>query len=200
MKPKDNKKEEDSDSNSSSLSSSSSSSSSLSSSSSSAADIIDNAAERIENIRSVSDAKGNEKDGSDPTYDPSNSESESGNEDENLGEVGNLKTKVKDMEDNTDKEHSRWIMERIDELKDSEIGQYELKIKKFRSIIYKITEIRGEYGPEEYEERTKAMSDFADDRTTFTEYLDFQGMYEFIIHIHKIYGVKLNKSMLDADD
>ena len=44
------------------------------------------------------------------------------------------------------------------------------------------------------------MSDIADDRTTFTEYSDIRGMYEFIIHIHKIYEVKLNKSMLDADD
>ncbi len=200
VKTKDNEKEEESDSDTSSLSSSSSSWSSLSSSSSSAADIIDKAAERMKNIRSVSKSKGNEKDGSDPTYDQSNFESESGNEDENLGEVGDLKTEVKDMEDDTDKEQLRWIMEHIDELKDSEIGQYELKIAKFRSIIDKIVEMRGEYGHEEYEGRTKAMSEFAVDGTKLTEYSDFWGMYEFIIHIHKIYGVKLNKSMSDADN
>ena len=41
---------------------------------------------------------------------------------------------------------------------------------------------------------------FAKDRSTFREYTDFQGMYEFIIRIHKIYGVKLNKSISDTDD
>ena len=107
---------------------------------------------------------------------------------------------IDETEEDLDKEKLRWIMTRIDELKDSEIGQYEMKNKKLRSIIYKIAEIRGDYGPEEYEERTKAMLDFADNRTTFMEYLDFRGMYEFIINIHKVYQVKLNKSMSDADD
>ena len=91
-------------------------------------------------------------------------------------------------------------MTRIEELVDSEIGQYEVKNKKFLAIADKITEIRGEYGPEKYEERTEAMSKFANNGTTVREYMDFQGMYEFILHIHNIYGAKLNKRMLGADD
>ena len=80
---------------------------------------------------------------------------------------------IDDTEEDSDKEKSRWIMTRIDELKDLEIGQYEMKNKKFRSIIYKIAEIRGKYGPEQYEERTKEMSKFAMDGSTFREYTDF---------------------------
>ena len=77
-------------------------------------------------------------------------------------------------------------MTRIEELEDPEIGQYEVKNKKFLAIADKITKIRAVYGPKQYEERTEAMSEFAQDGTTFREYTDFQGMYEFIIHIHKI--------------
>ena len=90
-----------------------------------------------------------------------------------------------------DEKGNQWIEERTSKLTDSDIGQYSNDNKDFLMIQKEMAAIRNRYDPDDYNGITEAMMKWSENEHVRNEFSNFRGIYEFIMHLHITYKVKL---------
>ena len=91
------------------------------------------------------------------------------------------------------------IVERISKLEESEIGQYTYPGDSFLDLTRKMKSCRVENIPYDVEKSSMKLEEIVN-RDGFDDiFTTFRRIYEFIIHLHKLYKVKLTADNPDDD-
>ena len=98
-----------------------------------------------------------------------------------------------------------WIFDRLTVLKDVEsegqIGTFDLSNKDFkRDVIYPLSNIRKNNAPDDYESIMKEVLELIEKDSFLKSFSNLRGIYEFIIHMHNEYEVKIDATMTEEKD
>jgi hypothetical protein len=93
-------------------------------------------------------------------------------------------------EEEKDEPKVEWIFARISALETKQIGYYREGNTDFKELITSINKIRTDHvKPSDVVKPILELLQTENMKTVFTR---FQGIYEFVIHMHNRYGVRLN--------
>jgi len=137
-----------------------------------------------------SNEEGEETDSSDDEDEDEESE-ESEEEEEDDAEV----------EDDAEDENSEMdqIINRIEKMSDSEIGACITNNSGFIAVAQETNRIRSKYTMDNYKKLYAAMTAFTENETMIEAFENFRGVTQFIMHIHKVYNVKLDVEVEHSD-
>jgi hypothetical protein len=92
------------------------------------------------------------------------------------------------------------ILDRIKDVKESQKGEYTDFVDEFHILIEKMKRARIEYVPYDSVDSSITISELINSSELHNIFSCFRGIYEFIIHLHKVYDVKLNAGTPKKED
>jgi hypothetical protein len=105
-----------------------------------------------------------------------------------------------EKQEENDKTKSQWIFDGISELEEIEIGQCHENNKTFQAMCKEMGQIRKETKPKDYHSISDAVATFVAKGKYDEVFSNFRQISEFVIHIHRLYDVKLKRNANDAKD
>jgi hypothetical protein len=108
-------------------------------------------------------------------------------------DVKNEEVKEDDEESDEDVE-TKALFEQISNLQEEDIGQFSVSNEKFIKLSNRFAEIRETGGLFNFQVLPDELSALMKTKLLNGVYKNFRGMYEFIIHMHKVYEVPLDEN------
>jgi flagellar biosynthesis GTPase FlhF len=118
------------------------------------------------------------------------SNSDNNDEDDEFKEADEENDESREAQVAIDAATAKWILSRINELEENEIGLYS-KPTKFGAVCQQIEEIRTKNDSNDYFRIATDLQAWADSEDVMNVFSSFRGIIEFIIRLHRLYEVPL---------